>query len=119
MRLASTIVPEELRARHAKGLERYLATGKSNILNKRLEMMALHSDGTEFAIELTITQIGKAVPPIFAGFCRDVSEIMKLNVELEERVERGSGRTPSVILLRGSISCIGSIALPQDSHWSP
>ena len=35
----------------------YLATGEGPALNKRLELHALRSDGTEFPVELAVSRI--------------------------------------------------------------
>ena len=52
--LAETIVPERFREDHERGIARFLATGQATILRKRLELAALHRDGREVPIELTI-----------------------------------------------------------------
>lgn len=53
--LADTIIPLRHREAHLKGLERYLATGEGPVLGKRIEIDALHREGFEFPIELTIS----------------------------------------------------------------
>jgi diguanylate cyclase (GGDEF)-like protein/PAS domain S-box-containing protein len=53
--LADTIIPERYRKAHLEGLRRFLETGEGPALGRRLEMSALHRDGYEFPIELTIT----------------------------------------------------------------
>ena len=55
--LADLIIPERLRAEHARGLARYLATGEGPVLGKRIEMPAMRADGTEFTAELSIVRI--------------------------------------------------------------
>src|ERR1700686_2494183 len=51
--LAETVVPEPFREGHGEGLRRFRETGEGPVLNKRLEMTALRSDGSEFPVELT------------------------------------------------------------------
>ena len=72
--IADVIVPPRYRQRHQDGLARYLATGQSNLLNQRLELTAIDREGTEFPIELAITRVTAADPPIFTAFLRDVSD---------------------------------------------
>src|SRR5690606_27366907 len=48
--LPELIIPEALRDLHRAGVERYLKTGKSELLNQRTEMTALRRDGEEFPI---------------------------------------------------------------------
>ncbi len=73
--MAEMIMPAPLRDRHRLGLSRYLDTGESQMLNKRLEIAACGADGAEIPIELTITPIkqrGKG--PLFTAFIRDIRE---------------------------------------------
>jgi PAS domain S-box-containing protein len=72
--LAELIVPEELRERHREGLRRYLETGEGEIIDRRTELPALCSDGTVIPVELTVTRISGAEPPIFTGFLRDTTD---------------------------------------------
>jgi PAS domain S-box-containing protein len=72
--LAELIVPEELRERHRAGLRRYLAGGESKIVDRRIELPALRSDGTIIPIELTVTRISGTEPPTFTGFLRDTTD---------------------------------------------
>jgi PAS domain S-box-containing protein len=71
--LSELIVPPDLRAAHRAGLARYVATGEGRILNQRLELEAMRADGSTFPAELTVTRVGLAEPPLFAGFVRDIT----------------------------------------------
>jgi PAS domain S-box-containing protein len=75
--LAETIVPERDRAAHRRGLQHFLATGTGPILNTRIEVTALHRDGREFPVELTISaaQLGPTV--LFSGFVRDLTDVKR------------------------------------------
>lgn len=46
--LVSTLVPPDRRDAHVNGLRRFLETGESRILGRRLDMTALHKDGAAF-----------------------------------------------------------------------
>ncbi len=72
--IADVIIPPRYRQRHRDGLARYLATGQSTLLNQRLELTAIDREGTEFPVELAITRVTVADPPIFTAFLRDVSD---------------------------------------------
>ena len=54
--MAPLIVPEALRPWHEAGMRRYLDTGEEFLVGRTVEITALHADGTEFPIELTITK---------------------------------------------------------------
>ena len=72
--LAETIIPERFRDAHLQGLEKFLETGKGPVLGKRLELAALHRDGHEFPIELTISSIGLGDRSDFHAFLHDISD---------------------------------------------
>ena len=72
--LGALIVPEHLRDAHRRGLARYVETRQGTLLDSRVELTAMRSDGSEFPVELTITRIEGAEPPTFAGYIRDISE---------------------------------------------
>ena len=55
--LEETIIPARHREAHRRGLARFLATGAGPLLRRRLEVEALHRDGREFPVELTITPL--------------------------------------------------------------
>ncbi|HVF35422.1 MAG TPA: PAS domain S-box protein, partial [Candidatus Saccharimonadia bacterium] len=71
--LASFIIPEELRERHRVGLARYLASGTGPVIGRRVELPALHADGTRLEVELAITRIALPGPPVFTAYLRDIS----------------------------------------------
>ena len=73
--LGTLLVPENLRAAHRAGLERYLETGVHAVLGRRIEVPALHSDNHEIVVELAITPLSFDGAQYFAAFLRDVSEV--------------------------------------------
>jgi PAS domain S-box-containing protein len=68
------ILPPSIRARYREGLTRHVATGKGLILGKRIEIPAMRSDGSEFPIELSISQISLSGRPTFTGYLRDITQ---------------------------------------------
>jgi PAS domain S-box-containing protein len=68
------ILPERYRAAHREGLARYLATGEARVLNRRIELDALHRDGHEFPVELSITPVRMGEAVSFTAFVRDITE---------------------------------------------
>lgn len=86
--MAELIVPEGLRDRHRRGLERYLTTGEGSVLGTRLEMPALRADGTEFPVELSITRIPLPGPPMFTGYLRDITARKQAEREREGLLQR-------------------------------
>lgn len=98
-RLADVIIPPSLREKHRTGFARYLATGDSRVLGRRLEMTALCTDGREIPVELTITRIPQDGPPAFTGHLRDITERKRSEEALRlahAQVLRGEERWRSV-----------------------
>ncbi|MDQ3677931.1 MAG: PAS domain S-box protein [Actinomycetota bacterium] len=85
--LADTIVPEPQREAHRRGMERFLATGEGPVLGRLVELPALHRDGHEFPIELTISPVRTEHGYSFNAFVRDITE-RKAAAELLERQRR-------------------------------
>src|SRR5262249_3030338 len=54
--LVETIVPPSHREAHLAGIKRFLETGQAPIVGRLLELTALHKDGHEFPIEITVTK---------------------------------------------------------------
>jgi PAS domain S-box-containing protein len=86
--LAELIVPPALRERHRHALRRYLETGRSAILGRRVELMGLRVDGSEFPVEVTITRVGGQSPPLFTGYLRDITERKRVEDEREALLRR-------------------------------
>ncbi len=82
--LASFIIPPSFREQHRQGLERYCATGEGPLLGQRIEITALHADGTEFPIEIAITRIPIEGPALFTGYIRDITERKQALEALEQ-----------------------------------
>ncbi len=80
--LAETIIPEGDRAAHRRGIERFLATGEGPVLGRRLELTALHRDGREFPVELTISPLAMEQGYAFNAFLRDITERKGAEAEL-------------------------------------
>jgi PAS domain S-box-containing protein len=81
-RLSDIVIPASHREKHRQGLLRYLATGETRVLGRRLELTAVRADGTEFPVELAITRIPLEGDPSFTGYLRDITERKQAEEEL-------------------------------------
>lgn len=72
--LSALIIPHSLRDAHGRGIAHYMATGEGPLLNRRIEVPALHADGTEFPVELTAVPITLDGHTLFTAYLRDLSE---------------------------------------------
>jgi PAS domain S-box-containing protein len=84
--MGELIVPPEHRPAHRKGLARFLESGVPVILDRRLELTAMHRNGAQFPVELTITRIPLPGLPTFTGYLRDITE--RTTAEEELRASR-------------------------------
>lgn len=82
------IVPPQHREAHARGLERYLATGDARVVDRRIEITALDKGGREFPVELTITEAEYLGERVFIGFLRDISKRKSAENALRESEAR-------------------------------
>jgi len=90
--LAETFVPPSLQDAHRRGLARYLATGQTRILGRRIEITAMRADGSEFPAELTVTRADLAGAPTFIGYVRDITDRQRAKADLEAAPAAEGGR---------------------------
>ncbi|MES2136409.1 MAG: PAS domain S-box protein [Pseudomonadota bacterium] len=86
-KLSDLIIPPQHRPAHERGLKRYLQTGLGPVLNRRIEISALHRDGRELPVELSITESRQFGGRLFIGFIRDIRERQQ-EVERRHRLLR-------------------------------
>jgi PAS domain S-box-containing protein len=70
----TTLIPENLRESHRKGISHYLQTGKQNLAWESLELPALHRDGHIFPLEVSFGEFNQDGKHYFIGVARDISE---------------------------------------------
>jgi PAS domain S-box-containing protein len=85
--LSETIIPIKYRERHEQGMKHYLKTGEGPVLNKLIEITALHRDGMEFPIELSIIPVEQGNEKSFCAFIRDISGRKKAEEKLRQSHE--------------------------------
>lgn len=82
--LAEIIIPPEVRSRHHTGFARFLSTGKSEMMGKRIEVLALKKSGESFPAELTLG-FAKTNSSLFVNaFLHDISERKERQINLEK-----------------------------------
>ena len=84
-RLSEMVIPHVHRAAHETGLKHYLATGEGPVLDKRIEITALHRSGKEMSVELSITASEQFGEKLFIGFVRDISA-QREEAERQQRI---------------------------------
>jgi len=86
-RLSDTIMPPQLREAYERSLKHFLATGEGPALNQRIEITALHRDGHEFPVELTVSPIRWGDTYFFSAFVHDISDRKRAEAELQSAKE--------------------------------
>lgn len=107
--LFSTIIPPQYREAHKGGLKHFLGIGEELVLNKRIEITALHRDGHEFPAELTITLAQLGDKFIFSIFSRDITALKQAEEEL--RV------TNTILLTQQETTIEGILVVDDKKKW--
>ena len=82
------MIPERYRQAHRDGVTKHRRTGVGPILNKRIEIEALRSDGTVFPVELTVVPVRAGEQTLYTATLRDITERLRAQRELETARER-------------------------------
>ncbi|MCH6546552.1 MAG: PAS domain S-box protein, partial [Deltaproteobacteria bacterium] len=80
-RMDEIIIPLRYREAHRRGLEHFLASNNGPLLNKRIELTALHRHGREFPVELTVVPTRARKTVSFNAFVRDITERKRVEDE--------------------------------------
>lgn len=127
-KLSEVIIPPQFRDAHERGLEHFKKTGKGPVLNKRLELSALHREGHEFPVEFTITPVRVNGTFVFAAFLHDISErkqdeqklkLAKERAEASERVKQLFLANMSHEIRTPMNAIIGFARLLEEADLSP
>ncbi len=87
--LAALVVPSQHRTAHHEGLRRLKGGGEARVLNRLIEITALHREGREFPVELSITRASDRPGSAFVGFLRDISDRRKAEQRLKQQALQG------------------------------
>lgn len=82
--LCDLVIPPQYRQAHLRAMDRFLATGRPTILNHRIEISALHRDGREFPVELTVSSLRAGGQLSFSAFIRDITQQRQLEEQLRQ-----------------------------------
>ena len=114
--MASVIVPPALRERHREGLKRYMQTGKGEVVGRRIEILGMRADGSEFPVELAITPIAVRGSVAFTGYLRDITARKRASERADLLTEVGS-TLASALELRETLGALARLAVPRLADW--
>jgi hypothetical protein len=76
------LMPPTFRGRHFDAFARYLRTGRRTIPWQGAELRALHANGREFPVEVSIGEYGSGSDRRFTGIVRDISRRKDIEAQL-------------------------------------
>jgi len=83
-KLAELIIPVDKRMAHRNGMEEFVVHGTSDFINKRVELHALHHDGHELPVEITIGHVKRHGGHLFIAFLHDITERLAFRDQMRE-----------------------------------
>jgi diguanylate cyclase (GGDEF)-like protein/PAS domain S-box-containing protein len=86
--LDEVIIPARLRRAHRQGLRRFMVSGETYMIGTRREVPALHRDGHEFTVEVSLSAEAVDDGYVFNAFIHDVSTRTDAEHALKEAEER-------------------------------
>lgn len=87
--LVTALFPEAQQDRYRRAFDQFLHLGiEGSRMGRRLEVQALHSNGSEFPAELAFVPVKIGGRPVFTAYLRDISERRKAENALRRTHER-------------------------------
>lgn len=82
--MAELIIPPDMRAAHNRGMSQFLKDGTSVVINNRIELQALHHDGHELPVEITVGHVKRHSGHLFIAFLHDITERLAFRDQMRE-----------------------------------
>ncbi len=79
----SIIIPPKLRAAHDAGLARAVQTGQARLAGHPVDILALHADGSEIPVDLSLSMWFEDGKPMFGALLRDIADRHSARKRLE------------------------------------
>jgi diguanylate cyclase (GGDEF)-like protein/PAS domain S-box-containing protein len=79
----SLIIPPRLRAAHEAGLARAAQEGHARLAGRSVDILALHADGTEIPVDLSLSMWIEDGQPMFGALLRDIADRHSAKKRLE------------------------------------
>ena len=73
--LSGTVIPRRHHEAHRRGFRRFVETGEGKLLGQSIELAALHRDGHEFPVEVSVSAVWRSGRQLsLVAFITDISE---------------------------------------------
>jgi two-component system NtrC family sensor kinase len=83
--IGELIIPDHHRAAHHAGMNRYLSSGASRVIGKRVELEAITRDGRMVPVELAIADVSAGGKRYFTAHIRDLQPAKAAQFEIERQ----------------------------------
>lgn len=85
--IGGLIIPDQHRAAHDAGMKRYLASGNSRVIGRRVALEAKTRDGRMVPVELAIADVSVGARRLFTAHIRDLQPARAAAAEIERQRE--------------------------------
>jgi PAS domain S-box-containing protein len=122
------LMPEPHRSRHHTYVDAFVSTHRAKIIGIGREMIAIRKDGSEFPIELTVSEVRNGDEVFFTGILRDITERKHAEAELVRAREHAEAAERDAEIGRARLQAIfdavfdGMVAIDRAGRilsWSP
>ncbi len=84
----TVLMPDRYRERHRDGMKRVVGGGRSSVVGTTVELDGVRKDGTEFPLELSLSQCEVNGACLFTSIIRDITERKRAEETLRESEAR-------------------------------
>jgi diguanylate cyclase (GGDEF)-like protein/PAS domain S-box-containing protein len=85
--LSQVLVPQRFQQAFEDEFRRFVERGESSLVNRPIEISALHRDGREFPVELTIAPLREEDGWVFNAFVRDITDRKRAEQQIRNHAE--------------------------------
>lgn len=85
--LINTIIPQKYQSFFEEGLQHFLRTGETHVLNKTIELKAVKKNKSEFDVAIRIAAVQSKEQYLFVAFLRDITEQKKAEAKFKGLLE--------------------------------
>ncbi len=104
----TVLMPERFRNQHREGLARVVAGGVPHIIGKTVELAGLRKDGSEFPLELSMSQWQAADGQFFTAIIRDITKRKQAEEALREN-QAEKDRVTEQLIQAEKMTAIGTM----------
>ncbi|MDO8262895.1 MAG: PAS domain S-box protein [Gallionella sp.] len=104
----TVLMPERFRNLHREGLARMVAGGVPHIIGKTVELAGLRKDGSEFPLELSLSQWQAADGQFFTAIIRDITKRKQAEETLREN-QAEKVRVTEQLIQAEKVTAIGTM----------